>query len=387
MKMRTVLVLLLLLLVIPADAQKRKGIRTKLNQEDIQRQERLERMRLATEKVMFIDSFVVNKNDFLRYYTPSPETGSIKRTREFFRFERHPNSYAHLNELGNRCYFSKHETDTTSNLYMSDFEEGQWSSPTPLLGINDKQQFKRVNYPFMMGDGITLYFAAVGGDGIGGYDIYTTAYDDEEDRFLQPTNIGMPFNSEANDYMYLIDEYDSLGWFVTDRRQPIDTVCVYVFIPSDVRQRYDAKKHTPEELARLSHINSIADTWTNKQRLQQALKRLRQHQTHKRQTAEDYTMEFVINDDVSYHRPSDFRYAANASRYQQLLALQEELRQVEKQLNKARNYFPMATKSERYQLSSEIRFNEQQLLQLNQKAHDLEKSIRNAEILFLTNNK
>ena len=66
---------------------------------------------------------------------------------------------------------------------------------------------------------------------MGGYDIYTSTYDKETKRFLTPVNIGMPFNSEADDYMFVIDEYSNTGWFARNRNPPADTVCIYVFVP------------------------------------------------------------------------------------------------------------------------------------------------------------
>lgn len=387
MKMRTLLALLLLLLVIPADAQKRKSARAKLTPEEIVRQEKISRMRAATEKVMFIDSFVVSKDHFLNHYHPSPEAGSIKRTMDFLRYERHKDSYAYLNELGNKCFFSRHEADNTSNLYTCDYENGQWSTPQLMEGINDDSQFCNVNYPFMMGDGQTLYFAAEGDGGVGGYDIYMTTYDEDSERYLHPTNIGMPFNSEANDYMYAIDEYDSLGWFVTDRRQPQDTVCVYVFVPSAVRQSYDADSISADELTALSLLNSIADTWDNPQRLQAARDRLHQHTAKRQKTPAGHDIGFVINDDITYHRPSDFHHPGNAGSYRQLVSLQKQQKELTESLDKARNYYTMATSAERRQLRAEIRSGEQRLLQIDQKIHDMEKSIRNAENIFLTNNK
>ena len=42
------------------------------------------------------------------------------------------------------------------------------------------------------------------------------------DTYLAPENVGMPFNSPYNDYMYVIDEFNNLGWFASDRYQPED---------------------------------------------------------------------------------------------------------------------------------------------------------------------
>ena len=50
--------------------------------------------------------------------------------------------------------------------------------------------------------------------------------------YSEPINIGMPFNSPANDYLYVFDEMTHIGWFATDRFQHQDTVVVYEFVPN-----------------------------------------------------------------------------------------------------------------------------------------------------------
>lgn len=100
-----------------------------------------------------------------------------------------------------------------------------WSDPEPLNTLNEQGN---VNYPYLMADGVTLYYASDGEGSLGGYDIFVTRYDSESSSYLRPDNIGMPFNSPANDYMYVIDELNNLGWFASDRYQPEDKVCIYV---------------------------------------------------------------------------------------------------------------------------------------------------------------
>ena len=385
MKIRIFLALLLFLQVASVQAQRGKSVRNKPTEEELAQQEKIARMQAATERVMFIDSMVVDKKDFLRAYRMSSETGTINPTAEFLRDYHSSDSYAFTNELNTKCYFSRQLTDSTSMLYMSEWENGMWDDPVQLAGINDDGQFRTLNYPFMMGDGVTMYFAAEGEGGLGGYDIYMTTYNDESNGFLHPVNIGMPFNSEANDYMYVIDEYDSLGWFATDRRQPEGKVCVYVFVPSAIRQGYDAEEYEPEQIAAFAQIASISDTWTDEQRLRDAQQRLRQHSASRRQMAEQQPV-FIINDRVTYHSVSDFRHPSNAERYKQLTSLFERQQSVTGNLNKARNYYAMATQEERSQLMAEILSDEQLTLQLHEKIHSLEKTIRNDEIIFLTNN-
>ena len=103
--------------------------------------------------------------------------------------------------------------------------EAKWTAPHKLdeLDGDDAQ-----NYPFMLSDGITLYYAAQGEESIGGYDIFVTRYDMDEKKFLYPENLGMPFNSPANDYMLAIDEFNQL--MVRVRPEPTGEQGVYLHL-------------------------------------------------------------------------------------------------------------------------------------------------------------
>ena len=50
--------------------------------------------------------------------------------------------------------------------------------------------------------------------------------------FYIPDNYGLPYNSTANDYFLAIDERNNLGWLISDRYQPEDKVCIYIFVPN-----------------------------------------------------------------------------------------------------------------------------------------------------------
>ena len=238
----------------------------------------------------------------------------------------------------------------------------------------------------MLGDGETLYFAAEGDEGLGGYDIYTSTYDKDTQRFLQPVNMGMPFNSEANDYMFVIDEFSNIGWFASDRNQPADTVCIYVFVPES-RKTYNPEVYTPEQIANFARIASIADTWTDKQKLDQALARLQMTRDRNRQTIEGRDFVFVINDDITYYQLSDFKEPKNVKRYHELSSLRASYDRITKALQQARDYWPTAPKDEVSELRAEVVATEARQFELYQNIRNKEKEIRNSEILFLTKNK
>ena len=392
MNIRLIVALFILLLTIPAQGQRRHVKKVhrvqKISPEEQMRMEKMERMKAAMQKVMIIDSIVVDKDVFLKYYRLSPETGSLKDGDDFFHVKENDGYFVYLNEIGNKCYYSQQETDSTSNLYYREETNLEWSQPTPLVGINDEHQFLHVNYPYMMGDGTTFYFAADGGEeGLGGYDIYMTTYDEEEKRFLRPVNIGLPFNSEANDYLYVIDEYANLGWFASDRNQEEGKVCIYVFVPSEKRMTYSTEDYTPEEINSFARIDRIADTWDDEEQYSLAIRRLEEVRELQQLKESTNSISFVINDDITYYQLSEFKLPENLMRYQQLVALKNRQSALYQALDKTRESYAIAGKAARKAMTDDILSDEQQMLTLHNAIHELEKTIRNTENTFLTKNK
>lgn len=392
MNIRLIVALFIVLLAIPVQGQRRRVKKVqrvqKISPEEQMRLERIERMKAAMQKVMIIDSVVVDKEGFLKAYHLSSETGSIKDGDDFFHIKENDGYFVYLNEIGNKCYYSKQETDSTSNLYYREEANLEWSQPVLLEGINDEHLFRHVNYPYMMGDGSTFYFAADGDpEGLGGYDIYMTTYDEEDKRFLRPVNIGMPFNSEANDYLYVIDEYANLGWFATDRNQEEGKVCIYVFVPSEKRLVYSAEDYTPEEINSFAEISCISDTWDDEEQYCLAVHRLEEVRKAQQPKENSNNISFVINDDVTYRQLSEFKLPENLMRYQQLVALKNRQATLNQSLEKTREAYAIAGKAARKAMASGILSDEQQVQTLYSAIHDLEKTIRNTENTYLTKNK
>lgn len=86
----------------------------------------------------------------------------------------------------------------------------------------------------------------------------------------------MPFNSPANDYLYVIDEQAQIGWFVTDRNQPADSVCIYRFIPSTSREVYEWTEENDEAIREAARIVSVkASQVRQESKVAAALERLK----------------------------------------------------------------------------------------------------------------
>ena len=372
MNLRKITILLLaILLSLPMAAQKRKR-NTKPKPapvvEEPQEDPRITNMREMTQQIIIVDSIVVNKDQFLASIRLSSECGQLMNTGAFFRNQLQGTLY--LNEMGNKVYFSQPDGHQ-QQLYTADKLGNEWSKPQPLQGLSEG--IDEASYPFMLTDGLTFYFAGKGEESIGGYDIFMTRYDSRSGSFLKPENIGMPFNSEANDYMYAIDEANRIGYFASDRRQPEGKVCIYIFIPSDTRKTYDNSKYTEEQIRNFADIASIADTWGNGTERKAALDRIKsKYATH------DVPGQLVSTGDAA--SAVEFHSKEANSLYQKLLKEQNALDIVNSNLDLLRQKYHKANASERNSMKSEILKLEEQALQLNTSVKQLTKATRNAEI-------
>ena len=389
MKIRNIAIIALALLApISMQAQKKKAVVKKapvVVVEEPQEDPRITEMREATQQIIFIDSVVVAKDDILSIIRLNPESGKLDTFDQFFRSEGHTDSYVYLNEMGNKCYFSDENANGQMQLYTLDKLGEEWSEPLALKGINEG--ISEANYPFMMTDGTTFYFAAKGKESIGGYDIFVTRSDSENGQFLRPENIGMPFNSEANDYLYVIDELSNIGYFVTDRRQPAGKVCVYIFIPPTSRHIYNSDAYSDEQLREFADISRIANTWGKGTERKQALERLKAiSKTNPTQQLKS-AVNFIVNDRVTYTDISQFQAPDSPDLYRELQSTKKQLKDIEQLLEKSRNFYAKAKPEDKRVLRTEILDAERQFVRLTADVKTLEKRIRQSENNIINNSK
>ena len=377
---------LALLLPLTIEAQKKKKRVVKKPPvevvEEPEEDPRITNMREMTQQIVIIDSIVLEKDSILAAFRLSAETGRIMTTSQFF--GESLSGYAFVNEMGNKVYFSKPD-DGRLWLYTSDKLGNSWSEASPLQGLGEG--IGEASYPFMLTDGITFYFAGKGEESIGGYDIFLTRYDSRSGSFLKPENIGMPFNSEANDYMYAADEQSGIGYFVSDRRQPEGKVCIYIFVPSDSRKNYDLSDYSEQQIRNFSTISQIADTWGNGAERQAALERLKHISVAAKQSkavpTSDASQQLVINDVLTYSSAKDFRSREAAALYEQLISARKQLSTLNAELNSAREDYAKANAADREGLKRELLLGEDEVLQLTERIKTLEKQARNTEIKII----
>ena len=375
-----IIIILTALMALPCTAQRRKApVKKKAVApvvEPTKEEIRFEEMLGATQQIMFIDSVVVPKQEFLKAYKLTSEAGAVNGYNQFFHSEDQPYSTVYVNQLGNKCWFAN-----SGKLYTIDKLNGQWSDPLPLEGLG---HFQRTNYPYMLSDGLTLYFAAISDEGLGGLDIYISRYDSESGKFLLAENLGLPFNSTANDYMFAIDEFNGIGYFATDRRQPEGQVCIYTFIPNQKRITYAGSDYDEETIRSRARIDRISDTWGDGQQRAEAIARLMGNRQQPKTKEKQASFTFIINDDLVYTSPSDFRNADNRERMNKLVTMRKNFLTLGEQLEKSRIYYATkASISERSELRVDILSQEQEYYQLEADIRQMEKTIRHAELQTL----
>ena len=378
-----------LLVILPSsvDAQKKKSatkakVKQKTTVVDNEFEQRLESMRGFTQKVMFIDSVVVSKSKLLSSLNIPDEAGSIQAYNKFFNTTDQPNSIVYLNQLRNKCVFSKF-TDGGWDLYSKEMIGEKWSNAVPLKGLDILGDDVDINWPFLLSDGTTLYFAAKGEESIGGFDIFMTRYDETTQSYLKPENIGMPFNSIDNDYFFIVDEYDGIGWFATDRNQPEGKVCIYSFIYNNVRENYVVDEYTPEQLRQLSEIHSISQTWTSNQARLSALEQLTAVYKRKFTQKKKNDFEFVINDELTYTTLTDFRSSEAAEMYVDLNELLRKKNKLDSSIERARIAYPTARQAQREQYKQQLLAAEKQSEKYETDIKNLSKEIRRIELTKL----
>lgn len=143
---------------------------------------------------------------------------------------------------GRTVLWSDTEGDEATLMVSRLLSNDEWDAPEGYVTLKelfpDEEYGSTITSPFVTQDGITLYFGADGPQSLGGLDIFMTRSDPETNEFLRPLNMGMPFNSPANDFLLAVDEQNGEGWWVTDRgmAERPDSVVVFRYkLPGETR--------------------------------------------------------------------------------------------------------------------------------------------------------
>ena len=102
---------------------------------------------------------------------------------------------------------------------------GDWSRPENLGPAVNTEGDERS--PFIHPDGVSLYFASNGWEGLGGYDMYYTRVDDL--RVQKPLNFGHPINTEGDEFYFGVDAEGEKAYFSSNKYPGKGGMDIYEF--------------------------------------------------------------------------------------------------------------------------------------------------------------
>ena len=293
----------------------------------ITKAEKIQRYLRRVERVQIIDSVEVALDSMLQVCTLSAEAGTLKWDSI--------GSTIYTNQRGDRQLRTS-LVDSSRILIATHRLLDDWTQPDTLPYTINFTQDQRS--PYMLNDGVTLYFAANDSDGLGGLDIYVSRYNMATENFTTPENVGMPYNSPANEYLFVLDEMRQVGYLATDRFATEGRVHIYSFAIAKQKQYW--RNIVTDSLityARLERFETGSiDTIfsTNHSAIV----------TENTDEIGDFC--FVVNDSIIYHSLHDFQNMQAKEKYLAWIKAEQQYRDEQQQLASLRKQYATANEDQ-----------------------------------------
>ncbi len=130
---------------------------------------------------------------------------------------------------GSKIYFASNRNGGLGgyDIYLiTRDKDGKWSNPENVgAPINTPGNEKS---PFIHTDSQTLYFSSDGHKGLGGYDIFFSRFN-EQNEWQKPTNIGYPINSFDDDLGFFVSTDGQYGYYASNRIDENNNWNLYTF--------------------------------------------------------------------------------------------------------------------------------------------------------------
>jgi len=339
-------------------------------QKRIQQSETGAKLLNRVEDITLIDSIVVPKNDFLQYIGYNHDIGSLTSERIRVASKNQFDKVTYTTQRADRKILSDTVAGNTDILSAYKLLES-WTMPTSISEVINTKANE--NYPFLLLDGVTLYYASDGNGSLGGYDIFFTKYSPNAKDFLNPENAGFPFNSPFNDYMMVLDEISQKGWFVSDRYLPAGKVGVYTFVLNDSKTYIRTDDST---LLRLT---------AQMKKVRKAPKQIQdQNRTNTTNSVVHVAdFRFIINDSIVYNSKNQFKNPESEHLMADLLTLQQQLDNNSFQLEQLRYQYANSDNPESMaKIAETILILEAKQIQIQREINGKTKRIRLLEINF-----
>ncbi len=195
----------------------------------------------------------------LKIYSANYDEGKWKNVVELpFSSDEYSIAHPALSPDGKFLYFASDMPGSfgESDLYVVEIkEDGSFSAPKNLGGqINTDG---RETFPYISDRG-KLFFASDGHKGLGGLDIFMALPDQNKD--IMVYNLEEPINSPHDDFTFIINEENEIGFFASNRKGGKDNDDIYGF-----RQLVSFPKAYQPRLKTIKKLERIIDVKANEE--------------------------------------------------------------------------------------------------------------------------
>jgi len=123
------------------------------------------------------------------------------------------------------------------DIYMATLlPTGEWGKPVNVGNIINTPYDE--DFPNLSSDGQTLYFASIGHNTMGDYDIFKTTWDKTDNAFSQPVNIGYPVNTPEDNKTISFTSSGRYAYMHAKRDDSYGDLDIYRLIFKDVEPVY-----------------------------------------------------------------------------------------------------------------------------------------------------
>ena len=156
----------------------------------------------------------------------------------------------YVRDADKTIFWSAEDSEGIRNIYTSTLRDTLWSLPS-LLNEQMTSASDEI-YPMLSPDGKSLFFSSAGLYGVGGYDIYVSSWNEDSNDWDAPVNMGFPYSSPADDFLYIDTEDGHHSVFASNRGCSADSVWVYVLEYDNVPVRRAVEN--PQELIDIAEL-------------------------------------------------------------------------------------------------------------------------------------
>ena len=319
---------------------------------------RAERMYPRAESLQIVDSIVVAKQTWLEHLEQAG--GTIRPEEGLLGGDSLMRQASYRDALG-RNWIHPTSTGLEWLSAVGDHWEKQ-ALGTKALG--------ELAYPFLLEDGITLVYGRRTTQGLGGYDLYMTRLSGQGMSFLEPTLLGMPYNSPYNDYLLAYHESEDWGVLVSDRFCPADSVHLYRFIgkPSFLSGKSQSEVDSLGEEAMQARASLRGLLYKGSVVAKQT-----------KGTSHEGEIYFLLQGSRVYRHWSDFSSKEALEAYRVAEAERKSVEERREHLRELRATWQSASEQERESLKTEILLLETQLRELETQLRERYNAVRRLE--------